>query len=272
MTRFDMLVDQLVDYVTARADADEYHVVETRSKTFPAVRSVVVENANGDVDVRGEDRDDLAVDITWQGESLSALETARVVTEGGDDEPFRVAVEHDDDVTDVAVDLSVRVPAETRVDRVETENGDVRLSDAAGDARLSTANGSITAEDVDGALTLRATNGRVSVTDCPGIERIETNTGTIDLRLSELHDDATLRTATGHVTLELDPEIGLDLYCETNVGEIDAPLLDRSVSGIGRTSIVDALGDAGPELRVEATVGSVLVTAPDPDDAEDSAP
>lgn len=269
MPRFGMLVDQFVDYVTA-SSGGEYHVMDTDSKRFAAPPSVVVDNANGDVAVRGEERDDLRLAITWHGTDLDALETARVAAYGGDDEPLRVTVEHDDAPHEVAVDLEFAVPRSTRVDRLETKNGDVRLTEAAGDARLATENGSITAEHVDGRLDLRATNGRISVADCPGIERVETKTGAIELRLDELRLDATVSTATGQVTLELDPAMDADLRCETKVGTIDAPLLERSLSGIGTASLVEPLGDGGPELAVEASVGSVLVTAPETADDDET--
>jgi hypothetical protein len=89
---------------------------------------------------------------------------------------------------------------------------------------------------------------------------VETKNGAIDVEFLDLRDDATIRTATGRIDLALDPTIDLDLVCETNVGSIDAPVLHRSSSGIGTTTVAGTLGEGGPELFVEANVGSIEVT------------
>lgn len=266
MDRLDLLIEDLVEYVNTALTGREYHVTESATRTFPAAPALIVEGTNGDVAVRSEDRDDVVVDVTWRGRELSALDAASVETNGGDDEPLRIAVEHGGDASDVAVDLSVVVPRGMPVDRLETVNGTVTLVDAQGDATLVTRNGSIAAERVAGALVVEATNGSISASEVPGIERIETKNGTVDLEIAELDGDATVRTATGQLSIRLDPSIDLILSAETAVGSIEAPLLDRSVTGIGAMQVTETLGDGGPELHVETSVGAIDIEAIEADD------
>ena len=266
MDRLDLLIDDLVEYVNTALTGREYHVTESATQTFPAAPALVVEGTNGDVAVRSEDRNDVVLDVTWRGREISALDAASVETNGGEDEPLRIAVDHGGDATDLAVDLSIVVPRGMSVDRLETVNGTVTLVDAQGDAALVTRNGSITAERVAGALVLEATNGSISASEVPGIERIETKNGTVDLEIADLEGDATVRAATGHVSIRLDPSIDLVLSAETAVGSIQAPLLDRSVTGIGGRHVTETLGDGGPELHVETSVGAIDIEAIAADD------
>lgn len=261
MTRLGHLIGEFVEFVTSSTLGGGYAVTESRTRRFDAPSSLAVSSTNGSIAVRSEDRDDVVVDSTWRGRDRSALESASLVDSGGDDEPLHFEVDHGEDASDVAVELSIAIPEDTAVDRLETVNGEISLSDATGPADLSTKNGSITAERVAGPLDLRAHNGEITVRDCAGLEHVETRNGAIQVDLLDLRNDATIRTATGRIEVALDPSIDVDLTCETNVGGIEVPLLDRSTTGIGKTSVTGTLGAGGPELLATSNVGSIEASA-----------
>ncbi|MFT4889479.1 MAG: DUF4097 and DUF4098 domain-containing protein YvlB [Halobacteriales archaeon] len=258
MNRLGQLIREFVDSVTASAVGD-YAVTESETRQFDRPSALTVSSTNGGITVRGEDRDDVVVDVTWHGRSQSAIDSARLEATGGDDEPLHLEIDHGNDPGDVGVDLSIAVPEATTVDSLETVNGEITLSDATGPADLSTKNGSIAVERVDGAVDLRALNGEVTVSEAPGIERVETKNGAIEVDLRDLQGDTTIGTATGSIDLALDPSLDADLACETNMGSIDVPVLDRSSSAIGKTTVTGVLGAGGPDLFVEANVGSIEV-------------
>jgi len=265
MTRLGQIIGEFVEYVTASTIGGGYAVTETRTRRFDAPPSLTVSSTNGSIAVRSEDREDVVVDGTWRGRDRSALETATLVDSGGDDEPLHLEVDHGDVASDVAVELSIAIPEDTAVDRLETANGEISLSDATGPADLSTKNGSITAERVAGPLDVRAHNGEITVRECAGLEHVETRNGAIQVELLDLREDATIRTATGRIEVALDPAIDVDLTCETNVGGIEVPVLDRSTTGVGKTTVTGTLGAGGPELLATAKVGSIEVRALEPD-------
>jgi len=272
MSQLGQLIQEFVDYVTSSAVSGTYSVTETETRHFDPAPALAVAATNGSIEVRSEDRADIVVDLTWRARDRAALDSARLVVEGGDDEPLSLTVDHDADASDVAVDLAIAIPETTGVETLEAVNGSITLTDAGGEPTLSTKNGSITVERVGGPLDCSALNGEITVTESPGIQSVETKNGAIDVQLHDLLDDATIRTATGRIDLALDPSIDLDLVCETNVGSIDAPVLHRSSSGIGTTTVAGTLGEGGPELFVEANVGSIEVTGLETGDGSDGKP
>ncbi|MFW5919053.1 MAG: DUF4097 family beta strand repeat-containing protein [Halanaeroarchaeum sp.] len=261
MNRLDRVVSEFVDYVTSSAVDGTYSVAETETRHFDAAPELAVAATNGSIEVRSEDRADVVADVTWRARNRSALDSTRLVAAGSDDEALSLAVERDSGTSDVAVDLSIVVPETTAVGTLQTINGSITLADARGAPTLSTKNGSITVDGVDGALDCSALNGEIAVRRSPGVRSVETKNGAIDVELLDLRDHVTIRTTTGRIDLALDPSVDVDLVCETNLGSIDAPVLHRSSSGIGTTTVAGTLGNGGPELFVEANVGSIEVTA-----------
>jgi hypothetical protein len=261
MSRLATLIGEFVEAVTSATVGGEYAVTETETRRFDVAPALAVSATNGSIEVRGEDRADLTVEVTWRARDQAALESAHLLAEGGTDEPLSLTVEHENDASDVTVELQVRIPAETAVDTLETVNGSITLEDAIGEPALSTKNGSITVARVEGPLELTALNGSITVRESSSIRSVETKNGAIDVDVVDLPEDATVRTATGRIELGLAPSLDADLVCQTNVGSIEAPVLNRSSSGIGTTTVAGTIGGGGPELFVETNVGSIEVHA-----------
>lgn len=265
MSRVSQLIGEIVETVRSATVKGNWAVTETETRRFEPASSLMVSSTNGSITVDGEDRDDIVVEVTWRGPDQSTIDAGRLVVRGGEDEPLQLAVEHDNDPGDVAVDLSIIIPERTTVDSLETVNGSITVRNASGGPALSTKNGSITVHRVDGPLDLRTVNGEITVTESSGVEHVETTNGAIDVGLLEMDEDATIRTTTGRIAVALDPTLDVNLSCETKVGSIDVPILDRSRTGLGKTRVSGTLGAGGPELVVEANVGEIEVRALDAD-------
>lgn len=258
MRRLGDLVTTFVALVTTAATDATYEHGETGTRTYPEPPALVVENRNGAVAVSGEDRADVALTITTKARSRAALDGVRVVVTGGEDVPLVVETESGSGLDDgVVVDLEIALPTGVPVERVETENGVVEVTDVVGDARLETQNGTVTAERVDGYLDLRTGNGTVTARDVAGIDRVETGNGGIDVELDAIRQDVTASTRAGTVTVRAGPDLDADVVLSTRVGEVDAPAIGRSGGGVLPSELTGTLGDGGHRLRVESQVGAV---------------
>lgn len=291
MSRLATLVSTLVDSLpTASGDLA---ATETETRTYPAPSALSVSTKNGAVSVRGEDRDDAEVTATKRATDDATLDSVEVVASGGGDEPLHLTAEYDDSLGRAAVDFDVAVPREVPVESVATKNGRIELVDATGDARLESKNGAVevtdhdgdvevdakngavNAEGVTGDLTVAATNGRVSVEgldgfldaetkngsidarDLGGLDRAESKNGSVDVDVDAIVGDAVVTTKSGSVTVRAAPDLDADVTLSTTVGGIDAPAIGESAGGVGGSEVQGRLGDGGPLLFAESTVGSV---------------
>jgi hypothetical protein len=253
-------------------------ITETETRRYDRPAALAVTTENGAVTVAGEDRDDVALEVTWRADETAAIERSRLAETGGGDAPLSLRAQTADG-DDVVADLSLRVPeglpvdavttANGRVDlratggdaTVETANGRVTVADHAGDLQVDTANGRVDVERVQGFVDLSSTNGRVEARDVGGLDGARTVNGRVDVDAPALRGDVDVTTQTGSVTLRLGPDIDATLECTTNLGSIDAPVVDAASSGLGSLSATGTLGDGTHALTVESRLGSVTVTA-----------
>lgn len=257
MSQFTTLLRNAVDSITSATVDGSYSVTETETRNYPAPPALSVETTNGTVTVSGEAREDVAVTVTKRATDEQSLEAARAVTSGGDDEPLALRADHGGSPSDVAIDFEVALPADVPVETLEANNGSVELRDATGDARLETTNGTVTAERVDGYLDLRTKNGEVTARDVTGIDRAESTNGRVEVEIDDLRADASIETTSGSVTVLAGEELDADVRLTTSLGDIDAPALDGSASGLGKLAVSGTVGDGGHRLTVGTKIGSV---------------
>jgi len=175
----------------------------TISETYDAtdLEGLVAETTNGEVTVTGEDRDTVELEAVKQASSREALEatTVDVAREGG---VLSITVdEADRRLTDPSprVDLELSVPADLRVARVETVNGDVDVSGVFGPLVARSTNGDVTTTGINGDVTVELVNGDVEVDGIDGSVSVETVNGDIEVR--SVTGDATVQTTNGDVSV-----------------------------------------------------------------------
>ncbi len=121
---------------------------------------------------------------------------------------------------DVSVKLTIKVPANARVD-AHTVNGGVTITGLAGDVEISTVNGSITA---------RNTTGAVSAT-----------------------------TVNGSITLELPTTANADVDLSVVNGRITSALPVLLDGELSRRKVKARIGTGGPDLRASTVNGSITI-------------
>lgn len=234
--------------------------------------------ADGDATVRRADGDRVEVEVTkraYGGTDPSDLEL-RSSAEG---ETLRLRT-HVPTVVGIGggdVDVDVRVPASVRVERVESDAGTVSLDGVAGDATVAATAGDVSVRDVRGDVDVDAANGDVTTTDTQGFVAAETENGDVavtspdgvgdlgsvdgdvEADVPALRGEPTLATTNGDVEVALGADLDAAVEATTENGAVEGVDALDDVDAASGTRLAGAVGDGGPELRLETTNGDVTV-------------
>jgi DUF4097 and DUF4098 domain-containing protein YvlB len=247
----------------AFAGAD-YREEFSKSVPLKAGETFVLANVNGKVSVS-----------TWRESrvEIKAVKIARDAARDLKDVEIRVAesagrVEvkavwpknrHD---VHVSVNFEVRVPEDVNLKRVETVNGDVKVSGSFGAAVLGSTNGSVTAEGVRGALDAETTNGGIRVVGLEGRLAAETTNGSIRIEKLTFRDGVRAETTNGSIHLAFGSAgpVNATLRAETTNGHVsvDLPVTLKNLRR-SRRMIEAQVGQGGPEIALCTTNGSILI-------------
>jgi hypothetical protein len=209
----------------------ERDVTATTEETYAlsGANALRVHNENGSVAIDGADRDDVAVLARTRATNQAGLEDVRLAATRADGS-LDLTVEHDRGPLSwlragPRMDLEVAVPADLRVERVETVNGDVEAEGIAGGLRAETTNGDVTLTDVRGDVTATTTNGGVTLTDVRGDVAAETTNG--DISIVGIRGDVTAETTNGDVSAT---DVTGRVEADTTNGSVDTQNVSGTVS------------------------------------------
>lgn len=219
-----------------------------------------IRNFDGSVTVEGHDGNDLKLDAEFEGSSSDSVAAASVTDARTDDE-LALRVEHDADERRTSATLTVRCPRDVRVAEVRTENGSVRVTDAAGDPELATRNGAVTARNVAGTVSLTTEQGAVTARGIGGVAEAATASGSVEVDVPSIPDDATIRSANGSIDAALATDLDADVFAATSNGSVELHDLELSAARTTETSVSGTLGEAGRELTFETSNGSIALRA-----------
>jgi len=247
----------LTPFVGQRVESSERVALEGAS-------SLAVDVDAGDVTVRSEDRDDVAVDVVKQSSSV-----------GVDLSKFEFRVERPDDRVRLrgawtgdgglsggpSMDLDVRVPAALDVSTARTETGDVDVADVTGDVLARSSTGDVTVRSVAGAVRAETNTGDVVVEDVEAFAGASASTGDVDVEVPAVDGDTQVETSTGDVTAAIGSDVDALVRAETSTGDVDVSALDLSDATVGDEVASGTLGDGGPTLAFETSTGDVTLSA-----------
>jgi DUF4097 and DUF4098 domain-containing protein YvlB len=256
-------IRDMVDMVDAAAGSlidGNWREVERFSRQEPAegVKSIVVENRNGDVTIAGDTQDYVQVDAIRFGRGTDEEETTRnaqsaklEVTRNGD--AINVTVSGQQRFWMVArLNLTVSVPRGTRVD-VKSASGDVEVRDITGSADVTTASGDVTI-DRAGAATGNTASGDIKMTEVRGAE---VNTASGDVKLQGIRGAVRGRLISGDAILEhVDGEVRLSAIS----GDISARAVDGSFSATTVSGSINLRDYTGADTNLKSTSGDVQVS------------
>ena len=238
---------------------------DDRTIATEGATSLAVDARVGDVTVRGEDRDDVDVEMRKQSSSV-----------GGDLSKLDLAVERGDGRLTLAtrytgddsllggtptMDLAIRVPRSLRVADVAASVGNVTVEDVPGDLAVDASVGDVTIENVDGTVTVEASTGDVNVEGVSAVGDVRADVGDLVLAVPAIDDDTTFDTSTGDVDAAISPDLDAELEAETSVGDVTVEGLSLQDGERTGSSASGTLGDGGPALQVETDTGDVHLSA-----------
>jgi hypothetical protein len=240
-----------------------------RSRTIdPAdANRLTVDLDGGDVTLRASDRGTLAVEYVKKSSSVRAdLSKLRFRTARSDGSlRLRSAWQGGDGLFSGTpqIDVDATIPRSLSVGRVETDVGDVSVTDVTGDVTLRSSTGDVTAKTVAGSVRAETDTGDVEVVDPAAIGDLRTNTGDVEADVPAI-DGATRVTAeTGDVTAFVASDLDAELVLRSETGEVSVEgltlsTLDRTSDVVGST-LRGTLGDGGPRLLLETETGDATV-------------
>lgn len=237
----------------------------TETYTADELTAIAVETTIGDVAV--ETASDGGIDIEGQKAAISRDDLEMVGLEATvDDGVLELSVDHDESRSlfglrpDPVLDLSVAVPEELSVERVESGSGAVDATDVVGDLTVITETGDVTLAAVDGTVSVASETGAITVSDPASIDRLTNESGDVTASIPGLDGDATIETTTGAVELRLPDRLDLTLDLTTDTGEITVSDVADLPEMAGDSLIEAVIGDGTHRLEVTTERGDVMVT------------
>jgi hypothetical protein len=258
---------------------------ETRRFSVSGPPEIAVETFAGPVEVRGWDRQEVAIEIDRRAVDQSLLDEITVeATQQGDRvtlrvngpsrypggltvgvslpprATLRVAMPRDGTIDAFSRRGSVTAEGVSGALTLRSDDGSLRGNRLSGRLHLRTRDGSIRLERIEGTLDAETLDGRVVVDGRFSLLRVRTSDGSIRAVIDEgsrLDEDWEIATGDGSVTLRLPSALDAELRASTRDGRIrsehDAVRLDDR-----RTREVHAtLGAGGRTLTVHTGDGSI---------------
>jgi len=273
---------------------DAHAFVEREEKRFPAGETpdISLTTFDGSIQVRPWDRPEVLVEIEKRGSDKEAISGVQVIADSKDNhitvdvrkpssekEFIGIGIHQSTSARLVAsVPRGSRLVLVTRdgsitVERIDgrmelrTDDGSVRVSEAAGDVLVVTRDGTITLDRVAARVDARSGDGSIRVNGSPTALTLETRDGSVVVRAergSAMQDDWSVRTGDGTVVLELPEDFAADLDAETQDGSVRS---DLEVSGASaaddsrrddeRRRLRGKLGAGGRLLKLRTNDGSI---------------
>jgi hypothetical protein len=208
---------------------------------------LTVESFNGSVEIFGWDKDQVEINGTKYASRRELLDAIKIDLVPSSDSIQVRAIRPGTERRrggNMGAKFRIHVPKRTRLDRVDTSNGGVRIESLDGDARVKTSNGgvrlyrfagnvqvgtsngSIDLQDFSGGANLNTSNGGVKAYGVRGFLEVTTTNAPIEASVERLEANRPLRlkTSNGPLRLEVDDLNGNDVIGQSSNGSITLKL------------------------------------------------
>jgi DUF4097 and DUF4098 domain-containing protein YvlB len=235
-------------FVAMNSTADVTKTEEMTYEVKPGAR-ISVENINGDIRVTGGG-ERVTVLAHKKAEEEEDLAKLKVVVDATEDH-IRIETRHpkeesswfnwgDGDSGSVSYELNV--PADVRLDAIETVNGDVVI------------------ERVSGTVKAGTVNGGLKIVNLAGDVHLETVNGSIDAEFDKLDGDQRVdaETVNGKIVLRVPANTSARVTAETVNGSIDADDfgLEPEKGFVGR-DLSGRIGQGDARISLDTVNGSI---------------
>lgn len=229
---------------------------------------LIVENPAGSLELKGEAREDLELQVKYRvwgasAEAVRSIVAALRIEVAESDGRLRLRPMHAEESIDgprpsfldgarLAIDMQLRLPAGLPVAASVTRDR-LLATDLRGDLVLAATSGDVEARQLEGNLEAGVTSGTLRISDVKGDVRVTTTSGELDLR--RIGGDATLHSVSGNMRIE---QVTGAVELETTGGDLTVSAVKGSLelsSGSGDVAIRRPGGD----IKVNCASGDLSV-------------
>lgn len=224
-----------------------------------ARRHINVIADNGDVTVLGEDRDDVAVTLTYfaygkrQQEKLDNLYVEQpspgkfVVRYHSDSQKLR---------NSAGVHFHMHVPIEVTTE-LQSSNGNLVVHDTKNSSQLKTSNGNVTLERIQSWCNVRTSNGDVTARVIGGDLTVESSMG--DVSAEDVNGHLSIDGSNGDITAV---RIHGDTWIKTSMGTVDLTTTHGTVYANTSTGDIDLVTSHSTQIELQSSLGEITCRAP----------
>jgi DUF4097 and DUF4098 domain-containing protein YvlB len=232
---------------------DDFHY----SYGFKPGGSISVHNQNGSVEIAGWDKDKVEINGTKFASSHEALDRIRIdIDHTGGSIAIRTVVPGDRYFI-LGAKYVIHVPRQSKLDRIVSSNGSVRVNDIGDDVTLRTSNGSIHIGNVRGRVSAETSNGGIEGQNLDGACKVETSNGSI--HLSQLRGTVEATSSNGGITVRLPSGAKADVEAETSNGAVTSDFAELTQHSSEKNRLHGEIGGGGPPLRLTTSNASIHI-------------
>ena len=248
--------------IEAFGDASRFQEDFHQSLPMKAGGRLYVETFNGSVDVAGWERDEADITATKYASTQNAVESIKIdVVASGDSVRVR-SIRPSERWGNMGVRYTIRVPRNTTLERVQTSNGSIDVSNVAAPARLTTSNGAVRADNVQGGLEASTSNGSIRAVatgmDSGRSLRLSTSNGSVELTVDKLGvGGAVVHTSNGSITVNLPESASVDVEASTSNARITNEFETSFRGQASKRRLEGAIGSGGPKLDLSTSNGGI---------------
>lgn len=221
---------------------------------------VSVSNINGQIEITGWDSDNVSVyavkKSTFGVEELDKVNIS--VTQTGNH--IEIITKYTGQkLIQARVDYSIKVPYNITIETLTTSNGGIQISNVKGDISASSSNGAIIMEDVDGVVSATTSNGHIEIQNTTGISDIRTSNAAVITSIQNVHDDISIETSNGAITVYVNPFLNATLEMTTSNGKVKLQEISLNISLLEDTHVIGTLGTDGKKIDMHTSNANIYV-------------
>ena len=240
-----ILIPTLTLFLVAAAHAS---VTEKFSQTCPlnGDGSVSLSNVNGPVEIVAWDKSEVSIEAVKEASDEAGLRRIQIMVEST---PARLTIktEHENSwkiwgTFQSSVRYTLRVPARSRLDKINTVNANITVAGVHGSVNLDTVNGSIKATGLTADAQLESVNGSLSA-EFASLEKV------FEVKIKSVNGAAEVTLPKGAGARIKTSSLNGHTNVEPNI----------KLSDSGYRGVTGEIGTGGPSITLGTVNGSIAV-------------
>jgi DUF4097 and DUF4098 domain-containing protein YvlB len=213
---------------------------------------VSVENFNGSIEISAWDQDSVDIAGVKYASTPEMRDSIKIDIVASDDSVHIRTVRPSERRGNMGAKYVIHVPRKTELERIQSSNGAIRVSDVTGPVRLRSSNGSLHATNVRGSLDAQTSNGTIDVEQLDGGANLRTSNGRI--RADGVRGSLEATTSNGSINVHLTKtESGRPVKLESSNGGIELTLDE-----VNHNDVYASTSNSSITVRMPSSIGARL--------------